>query len=259
MHTKVGKNQTQFEKNDNNSLVLKILEVKTIIFDTMTQVSDRFQLKNYIFLCSVLFLSSLAYSQSDVYTKESIAIPSEENNVSPKKEEDQPLLRLPQINYNKRSFSGNTSPKDIGFYQNDNFIKPGEQKKKELQEKVEGGANVDISVYKRHLALGEIRYNGDKIVVLCRDFGMEDGDLIQIYVNDVIVKGAFTITNYGVEVHIPLQSGFNHIEFQAVNMGTYAPNTASFSIRDQFNKAILMSGEWNLAKGFKAKVLIVKE
>lgn len=214
--------------------------------------------KSFFTLCFMV-ISHLTFSQSDLYTKKSIAIPSEEKNPAPQKKEDKPMLRIPQIDYNKRSFSGSSTPKDIGFYQTDNFIKPGANKRKELQQKVEGGANIDISVYKRHLTLGEIRYDGDKIVVLCRDFGMEDGDIIQIYVNDEIVKGAFTITNFGVQVHIPLKKGFNHIEFQAVNMGVYAPNTASFIIRDQFNKAILMQGDWNLATGFKAKILIVKE
>ena len=165
---------------------------------------------------------------------------------------------MPKIDYNRRSFSKRTLPKDIGFLKTNEFVTPGQQKKKELQQKLEGGV-VDVSIFKRHISMGEIRYNGNKVIIMCRDFGMEDGDKIQIYLNDVIVQGVFTMTNRGAQVHVPLQDGFNNIEIQAVNMGVYAPNTAQFIMTGENNKELLMEGSWNLATGFKARFLIVKE
>jgi hypothetical protein len=60
------------------------------------------------------------------------------------------------------------------------------------------------------------------------------------------------------EIEITLKSGFNKIEFEAINQGTSGPNTAEFQVYDDKGVQV-SSNQWNLATGFKASIIVVKE
>ena len=63
-------------------------------------------------------------------------------------------------------------------------------------------------------------------------------------------------TNIIIATIIP--KGFNKIDFEALNQGTAGPNTAEFRVYD--DQGLLVSAnQWNLATGFKATIIIVKE
>ena len=58
--------------------------------------------------------------------------------------------------------------------------------------------------------------------------------------------------------NIVLITGFNEIQFQALNQGDSGPNTAEFHILDE-NGKLIFSNKWLLSTGAKATVMVVKE
>ena len=57
--------------------------------------------------------------------------------------------------------------------------------------------------------------------------------------------------------YIALLPGFNKIEFLALNQGDSGPNTAAFSVYHE-NGNLMISNQWNLTTGVKAKLVVVK-
>ena len=106
--------------------------------------------------------------------------------------------------------------------------------------------------------LGEFRTGTNAVGIIYRDFGLVDGDIIRVLVNDKVVVYEVHLAGNFQELNLPLEKGFNKVEFQALNQGTSGPNTAEFQVYD--DKGVLISSnQWNLATGFKASIVIVKE
>jgi len=106
--------------------------------------------------------------------------------------------------------------------------------------------------------LGEIRTGTSNVTIMYRDHEYVDGDRVRIYVNGDVVKSSVYLSAGFNGFTFPLQSGFNNIEFQALNQGTSGPNTAQLVIYDDDGN-VLSSNEWNLLTGRKAMVTIIKE
>ncbi len=220
-------------------------------------------MRNVIFVF-VLFMVLGAQAQDDLYTKKSIAIPSAKptSGAEIKKEETpkEPSKTFPlyKIDYNKRSFSNREELKDIGFYKTDDFVKPGQKIKKELNQDLKGEDVIDMTIFRRHQLFGEIRNNGEKVNIMYRDHMAIDGDMIRVWLNDKVIMDQITLIGSFQGVDLKLQKGFNKIEFEAINQGSSGPNTAEFFVYD--DKGILISSNrWDLATGFKASFIIVKE
>lgn len=116
----------------------------------------------------------------------------------------------------------------------------------------------NTEAYKGNQDFGQLKTSSQFVQILCRDFAAEDGDRIKILVNDKVVMSDITLTNDFKGVQITLEPGFNKVEFEALNQGTSGPNTAEFKVFDDKEK-LISSNEWNLATGFKARILVVKE
>ena len=54
-----------------------------------------------------------------------------------------------------------------------------------------------------------------------------------------------------------LNSGFNKIDFLALNQGESGPNTAEVRVFDD-NNNIITSNKWNLATGVRATLIVIK-
>ena len=57
---------------------------------------------------------------------------------------------------------------------------------------------------------------------------------------------------------LPLVSGFNKVDFKALNQGSSGPNTAELRVFDDRNQMI-SSNQWNLSTGAVATFIVVKE
>lgn len=112
--------------------------------------------------------------------------------------------------------------------------------------------------YGKDMYLGDFKTNANTVSIMYRDHQYVDGDRVRIFVdgeivvNNVMLEGSFRGFN------LPLQAGFNRIEFQALNQGTSGPNTAQLEIHDEVGN-VLASYEWNLLTGNKATAIIVKQ
>ena len=113
-------------------------------------------------------------------------------------------------------------------------------------------------VERKNFYLGEVRTDAGTVNVVYRDHEYPDGDVIRVYVNGKVVKEAVLLESEFKGFYLPLDPGFNTIDFEAVNQGTSGPNTAEFVIYDDYKK-VISSNRWNLATGFKATIVVVKE
>lgn len=123
--------------------------------------------------------------------------------------------------------------------------------------KIKSGGD-DSEPFKGNQYFGEYKTKSLYVQVMARDFGLEDGDRIKVLVNDRIVVSEVMLTNDFKGLQITLDPGFNKIDFEALNQGTSGPNTAEFRVYDD-NQKLVSSNQWNLATGFKATVMIIKE
>ncbi|HZW76756.1 MAG TPA: hypothetical protein VFF21_00470 [Flavobacteriaceae bacterium] len=112
--------------------------------------------------------------------------------------------------------------------------------------------------YGKDMYLGDFKTKAKSVTILYRDHEYVDGDRVRIFVNDEVVVNNVMLEADFRGFDLPLQDGFNKIEFQALNQGTSGPNTAQLQIRDEIGN-ILASYEWNLLTGRKATAIIVKQ
>jgi len=106
--------------------------------------------------------------------------------------------------------------------------------------------------------LGEIRTGTSNVTIMYRDHEYVDGDRVRIFVNGDIVKNSVYLSGGFNGFTFPLESGYNKVEFLALNQGTSGPNTAQLVIYDD-DGTELSSNQWNLLTGRKAMVTIIKE
>ena len=106
--------------------------------------------------------------------------------------------------------------------------------------------------------LGDVKSNGKYVGIVCRDHEYVDGDRVKIFVNDVVVEHNMLLTGAFKGINVDLQSGFNKLEFEALNHGSSAPNTAQVDVYDDTGK-LIYSNKWLLSSGSKATLIVTKE
>ena len=106
--------------------------------------------------------------------------------------------------------------------------------------------------------LGDIKTGSNIVSVQYRDHEYVDGDQIRIFVNDDMIQSSITLQGGFRGFNLTLDSGFNRIEFVALNQGSSGPNTAELHIYDEKGQ-LISAKEWNLLTGDKATFVIVKE
>ena len=105
---------------------------------------------------------------------------------------------------------------------------------------------------------GDFKSQAKSVNIVYRDHGYVDGDLIQVRINDDVVKPRVFLNGGYSGFKLDLQKGFNRIDFVALNQGESGPNTAEFQVIDDSGR-VISHNQWNLATGVKATVIVVKE
>lgn len=106
--------------------------------------------------------------------------------------------------------------------------------------------------------LGDVKSNGKFIGIVCRDHEHVDGDRVKIYMNDMVIEPNMLLTGAFKGVNVDLQKGFNKLDFEALNHGSSAPNTAQVDVYDDTGK-LIYSNKWLLSSGSKATLIVTKE
>jgi hypothetical protein len=212
----------------------------------------------YIFIVLAAFTFTGAWAQLDSGTG-GIAIPRGKSTVpkaaptmsaaspfSRNKEKAPTNSTTPQIGEKQKNFS---------MFQKDEFVSRSSEYEDKVQIKPKGESN---EAFRGNQYFGEVRTKTKFIQVLARDFEYADGDMIKVLVNDKVVVAELTLTNDFKGIQLTLEEGFNKIDFEALNQGTSGPNTAEFRVSDDKGD-VISANQWNLATGFKATVMVVKE
>ncbi len=201
--------------------------------------------------------------------KKSVAIPAVE---SKKETNETPQITPVQPQNNNTNYgslnmpnlsTGMEAPKKTFSLFGEKFGNPGELYQKQLDKNL---ANTKLSPKEVEQLNGSLtdQYFGDfktksKFVkVIYRDHGYVDGDLIQILVNDDVIKSSVFLNGGFSGFKLDLQQGFNKIDFLALNQGESGPNTAEFEVIDETG-TVISGNRWNLATGVKATIIVVKE
>lgn len=106
--------------------------------------------------------------------------------------------------------------------------------------------------------LGDVVTSSKFAIIRFKDYGQVDGDLIRLIVNDKVKIHRISLNGAFSEIKLNLNEGFNKIDFMALNVGLFAPNTAQLKITDD-RGGILHNNKWALSTGFKATMVIIKE
>ena len=168
-------------------------------------------------------------------------------------------LKNAQINPNNPNYfsiSKKTKSKKMSsaLKENEIFLNPGDiylkRLKKEKDKKPNGYSNGSY--------LGDVSTVSEYVNILCRDFEYVDGDRVRILVNDSIVIYNLLLDNSFTGFKLPLNKGFNKIDFTALNQGESGPNTAELRVFDDSQK-LISSNQWNLSTGATATFIVVKQ
>ncbi|GEL12315.1 hypothetical protein SAMN05192550_3253 [Flavobacterium glycines] len=111
---------------------------------------------------------------------------------------------------------------------------------------------------KRDQDLGVVKTTSGTAKVRYRDAAYVDGDKIRVYLNYEIVEQEVLLSGDAQGFDITLKKGVNRIDFEAINDGFAAPNTAEFKIFNDKGE-VISSNQWNIAQGYKATIVIEKE
>lgn len=117
---------------------------------------------------------------------------------------------------------------------------------------------VASEVYKRNQDLGIFKTSSKTAKVRYRDGAYVDGDKIRIYVNYKVIEYEVLLDGVFKGFELKLEKGINRIEFEALNEGFAAPNTAEFQVYDDKGK-LISSSQWNIGEGYKATIIVDKQ
>ena len=105
--------------------------------------------------------------------------------------------------------------------------------------------------------LGEKNVYTNKLLIKYHDHGTEDGDRINIFLNNKLIRSNVMIYKQESSFEVNLGYGNNRLAFESTSDGDVGPNTAMFTIFDG-NGKLLHEHQWQVSKGSKAILLIVK-
>ena len=138
---------------------------------------------------------------------------------------------------------------------NEKFINPNQQYLSRLKSPED---KKNPNMFKQNQYLGDFKLDGNSIEIIFRDHEYFDGDRVRILVNDIVIIENVLLENSFKGLNYKLKSGFNKIDFLALNQGESGPNTAEIRV---FNEqgGLVTSNQWNLATGVKATLIVVKD
>ena len=201
-----------------------------------------------------LFLSANIFAQSEFGGKK--ILPS----LKPKTEAPKPLSVKPDSPSIFDTPKTNTDPlempsKSFSITPSNEFVDANKPYLEKMNKKM---GNEEQRAIRKDVHMGDLKTKSESVFVHYRDAAAVDGDMIKIYANKSIIRSSVTLGGQFNGFLLKLDKGFNTIEFEALNQGSSGPNTAEMEIFDDQGISIFRGG-WDLATGFKASVIVVKE
>jgi len=111
---------------------------------------------------------------------------------------------------------------------------------------------------KSNYNLGTLYTHSNFVKIEVRDFGLQDGDRIRVYVNNEVVQNNITLENLSFFIQVNLKNGYNSISIRALNQGYVGPNTAELEIYNDKGTNIA-SHSWSIDTGEVVALGIYRE
>ena len=216
-------------------------------------------MKRIFSLIFCIFLVQWGFSQEGVSKTQPLKIESKtptDLKLNPEKPKAL-SLNMPDLLNKPKEFDMKDSLKPkISMLPNKDLVQAGADLKLDpkIGEKYEGKAGQHFP----NMYMGDIKNNGKFVGIVCRDHEYVDGDQVRIKVNGEIVEPKMFLTAAFKGVNVDLKSGFNRIEFEALNEGASSPNTAQINVYDDEGK-LIYANQWNLSAGSIATFVVTKE
>lgn len=213
-------------------------------------------MKNFLFLFIVLFYFSAAKvsAQTDLPTAKPLKI--EKANPINSSGTASPVLKMPSLIKEQPSLDMN-SKNPVKMLPDEELVQAGTGMK--IDPKVGPGERLNGSgQYFPDQYLGDVKSSGKFIGIVCRDHEYVDGDRVKIYMNDMVVEQNLLLTGAFKGINVDLQDGFNRLDFEALNHGSSAPNTAQVDVYNDKGE-LIYSNKWLLSSGSKATLIVTKE
>ena len=208
-----------------------------------------------LFLCCLLFGAN-ALAQTDLPAQKPLKIEALKTEDPLGTTKKNPSLNFPSLIKEPVSLDFN-KPNPIKMLPDEELVQAGAGLK--INPRIGPGERLGGSgQYFPDQYLGDVRSEGKFIGIVCRDHEHVDGDRVKIWVNEVVVEHNLLLTGGFKGINVDLQSGFNKIEFEALNHGSAAPNTAQVDIYDDKGN-LLYSNKWLLSSGSKATLIVTKD
>ncbi|WP_194850426.1 hypothetical protein [Nonlabens antarcticus] len=150
-------------------------------------------------------------------------------------------------------FSRTSERPQVSMRTDTDLLDPGVQFKKQKFFKDNGNA----IGFRSDTFLGEIRTGENVLEMVCRDHQYEDGDLVRVWLDGVVLVERIYLRNVFQGFTINLKPGFNKLEIEALNQGSSGPNTAEFKVMNTKGE-VISKNVWNLAAGVKATMIVIK-
>lgn len=150
---------------------------------------------------------------------------------------------------------------DFSMFNSEKFGNPGELYTKQIKKHARYTEQDKEQQFRGSTTtqfFGDFRTKSDKMNIVYRDYGAFDGDHIRVFINDDVIRSSVLLTPSYTGFTVKLQKGINKIDFFALDTGQVAPNTADFQILDEDGN-LISGNQWNLAKGVKGTIIIIKE
>ena len=219
----------------------------------------KFDWKIFGFLLTIFFSSFTLTGQTfeikpQTYetegNKESLLLPKKDPNALPDYLQKEFFNNAPNLDDRNDHFDR----PEINMDKQETFINPGDYYLNKLQTPEIERNPIDFKVDQY---LGDFKSNAPFVQVIFRDHEAPDGDRVRILFNDREVEANVLLEQRFKRLNIDLLSGFNKIEFIALNQGESGPNTAEIRVYDD-QGGLIMANQWNLATGTKATLIVVK-
>ena len=210
----------------------------------------------FLFIVLICCTAGVVSAQTEFPTSKPLKIEAA-NPIEPTgKPSAGPVLNMPSLIKEQPNLNM-TDPNPVKMLPDDELVQAGTGLK--IDPRIGPGERLGGSgQYFADQYLGDVKSNGKFIGIVCRDHEFVDGDRVKIYMNDMVVEPNLLLTGAFKGINVDLQEGFNRLDFEALNHGSSAPNTAQVDVYDDTGK-LIYSNKWLLSSGSKATLIVTKE
>ncbi|MFT3794241.1 hypothetical protein [Flavobacterium sp.] len=221
-------------------------------------------MKNAFYLLLLLLVSVKISAQNEFLNKNNSIKPlNSAGSMNPSSGSSSPSVYTPNVFNTPKTETSKSSvipEKKVDMTAHNQFESPGNDiYKDKLNDKIKADLKDLLVQYQRNMDLGTFETTSEYVTVYSRDYEAVDGDYVRAWHDEFVIDDAILLGDvYGKGLRIYLHKGRNVIAMEAMNIGTSAPNTAAFYVKDEFGN-VLTESMWALDVGYKAVINIDKK